>query len=90
MIQSFWLEDEYDETANDLVDWTKVEKDTPVYVKHKNDAAWKRRYFSHYDGGIIYCFPAGRTSWSNRSENEGVTIRWDYGKFAEKGFIEND
>lgn len=83
IIQSLWLEEEYDETEN-AIDWTKVEKDTPVYVKRKNEIDWKRRYFSHYEDGVIYCFPVGQTSWSSKAESQNAVVLWDCGKLAEE------
>lgn len=44
------------------VDWSKVKRDTPIWVKYAG-AIWKR-HFSGFDGKYIYFYPDGTTSFS--------------------------
>ena len=76
MLQFIWLHEEYKEPKEPEVDWSKVEVDTPIYVKAYDTDAWRRRYFSKYENGKIYTWANGATSWS--SENEEIS--WHYGK----------
>ncbi len=43
-----------------VVDWSKVEVDTPIILPGGG-----RVYFSHYQNGFVYYFGEGRTSWSS-------------------------
>lgn len=65
----------------DIVDWSTVKVDTPVLVKSVKDGKWKRRYFAFYNGGHVYTWDRGATSWSTNS-NENVSW-WNYTKLAE-------
>lgn len=53
------LREEYD-----LMDWTKVEVDTPVLVRNREEHEWGRRYFAKYKDGKVWTFNMGATSWS--------------------------
>lgn len=61
------------------VDWSTVPVDTKVIVwaipeqKH-------RRYFAKYEGGVIYTFEGGTTSWSREPD---LLVAWKYGRLAE-------
>lgn len=48
-----WLDAEYEPP----IDWLRVPIDTPVLVKEKDDAEWKKRYFCCYlpKGGRKFC-----------------------------------
>jgi hypothetical protein len=63
-----------------VIDWDKVEVDTPIFVKMKNDKVWKCRYFSKYENGKVYAWVDGRTSWSNRVCDEPSC--WEIAKLA--------
>lgn len=63
-----------------IVDWSKVEVDTPIFVKMKGDKIWKCRYFSKYENGKVYAWVDGKTSWSNRICDEPSC--WDIVKLA--------
>lgn len=76
MLQFIWLHEEYKEPKEPEVDWSKVEVDTPIYVKAYDTDAWRRRYFSKYENGKIYTWANGATSWSSENEEVG----WHYGK----------
>lgn len=69
------------EPENPEVDWSKVEVDTPILVKDHRDADWIRRYFAKYEGGKIYAWKSGATSWSATSKND--VLEWEYAKLAE-------
>lgn len=63
-----------------LVDWSKVAVDTPVLVSNDNKE-WDRRYFARYEDGNVYCWLAGKTSWTAFCE---LSVgHWNYTKIAE-------
>ena len=64
-----------------LVDWSKVEVDTPIFVRSSIEEVWKCRYFAMYENGEVYAWQLGRTSWSNVIKNS--PIAWKYAKLAE-------
>lgn len=49
-----------------VIDWDKVEVDTPIFVRMKDDKLWKCRHFAKYENGKVYTWIDGKTSWSNR------------------------
>lgn len=48
-----------------IVDWSKVEVDTPIFVRNSITETWKCRYFAEYKYGKVYTWRDGKTSWSN-------------------------
>lgn len=64
-----------------VVDWSKVEVDTPIFVRMSDEEVWKCRYFAMYEDGEVYAWQLGRTSWSNVIKNS--PIAWKYAKLAE-------
>ena len=64
-----------------LVDRSKVEVDTPIFVRNSIEEVWKCRYFAMYENGEVYAWQLGRTSWSNVIKNS--PIAWKYAKLAE-------
>ena len=64
-----------------IVDWSKVEVDTPIFVRNSIEEVCKCRYFAMYENGEVYAWQLGRTSWSNVIKNS--TIAWKYAKLAE-------
>ena len=63
-----------------IIDWSKVEVDTPVLVSDDNKE-WIKRYFARYEDGNVYCWLNGKTSWTAICE---LSIgHWDYTKLAE-------
>ena len=75
MLQTIWLLEEYEEPETD---WSKVEVDTPILVKAIDDGKWKKRYFAKYEGGVVYAWDSGKTSW-----NKDCVASWQYAKLAE-------
>ena len=65
-----------------VVDWSKVEVDTPIFVKNRSENVWKCRYFAKYEDGKVYTWCGGRTSWSNVISYEPVN--WEYAELAFK------
>ena len=63
-----------------IIDWSKVEVDTPVFVRNSIEEVWKCRYFAMYENGEVYAWQLGRTSWSNVIKNS--PIAWKYVKLA--------
>ena len=75
MLQLIWLLEEYEEPE---IDWSKVEIDTPILVKHSESAKWHKRHFAKYENGNVYAWVDGQTSWTGADE-----IKWKYAKLAE-------
>ena len=76
-----WLLEEYEEPK---VDWSKVEVDTPILVKQREDSEWyneewERRYFAKFEDGVVYAWDNGQTSWTAHN----VMTSWNYAKLAE-------
>lgn len=63
-----------------IVDWSKVEVDTPVLVRDFENQDWKKRYFAFFDDELIYTWDGGATSWSVKNKD---AIPWKYAKLAE-------
>ena len=64
-----------------VVDWSTVKVDTPVLVKSVEDGEWTRRYFAGYNGGHVYTWDGGATSWSTDHDNN--VSWWNYAKLPE-------
>lgn len=63
-----------------IVDWSKVEVDTPILVS-LDDKLWLCRYFAGFKNGIVYTWSSGATSWSvRRREHKDA---WGFAKLAE-------
>lgn len=78
MLQVLWLLEEYEEPE---VDWSKVEVDTPILVRDRENEEWNKRHFARYDDGKIYAWRYSRTSWT-AYDNDDVSD-WKYAKLAE-------
>lgn len=80
MLQTIWLQEEYEELQEPETDWSKVEVDTPILVRNSEYAttSWVRRYFAEYKDGIVYAWNGGKTSWTTDN-----TYPWEYAKLAE-------
>ena len=76
MLQAIWLLKDYEEPE---VDWSKVEVDTPIFVRDSEDENWYKRHFAKYKDGVVYAWCNGATSWT--TEEHGVM--WNYAKLAE-------
>lgn len=61
------------------IDWSKVKVDTRVLVKDFNEDGWAKRYFAKYEGGRVYAWEDGTTSWSQHS-----TMPWKFAKLYEE------
>ena len=75
LYRTIWLMEDYEEPA---VDWSKVEVDTPILVREYEHENWVRRYFAKYEGGKVYVWNNGRTSWT-----EKFMTPWKFAKLAE-------
>jgi hypothetical protein len=67
-----------------IVDWSKVEVDTPIFVKNRIEDVWNCRYFAKYEDGKVYTWCGGRTSWSNVISSY-EPVNWKYAELADKG-----
>lgn len=61
------------------IDWSKVKKDTKVYVRDHECENWGKQYFAEYKDGKYYCYDDGSTSWTAIE-----TLPWKYCKLAEE------
>ena len=66
-----------------IVDWSKVEVDTPIFVRNSIAEVWKCRHFAEYEDGKVYTWRDGKTSWSNVVSDRPVA--WGYAELAFKG-----
>jgi hypothetical protein len=64
-----------------IVDWSKVEVDTPILVKHRVEETWEKRHFACFKNGYVYTWREGTTSWS--VPDEQLITMWNYAKLAE-------
>lgn len=78
MLQMLWFVEEYEEPEEPEVDWSNVAVDTPILVRQGEDGEWLKRHFAKYEGGIVYTWKDGHTSWT-----EDSMTWWAYGKLAE-------
>ena len=81
MLQTIWLLEEYKDPEESEIDWSRVEVDTPILVRHSEKVEWIRRYFAKYENGMVYAWGSGLTSWTTH----GMTTAWRYAKLAESG-----
>ena len=63
----------------DVVDWSKVAVDTPIFVRSSIEEDWSRRHFAKYKDGKVCAWSYGKTSWS-----EETFSAWKYAKLADK------
>ena len=82
MLQMLWLMEEYEEPK---IDWSKIKIDTPILVRNDESDKWLKRYFAKYEGGVVYAWKSGRTSWT-----EDCMIEWGYAKLAESEEEKNE
>ena len=75
LYRTIWLMEEYEEPE---VDWSQVEVDTPILVRNDESDKWFKRYFAKYEGGVVYAWKSGRTSWT-----EDCMVEWKYAKLSE-------
>ena len=71
--QMLWLLEEYEEPE---IDWNKVEVDTPILVKNKEDEPWKVRYFAKYKNRKVWCWDYGKTSYSVHDLQSNLLTYW--------------
>ena len=78
------LQMDFEEIVN--VDWSKVPVDTKILVSEDGED-WYRRYFAKYEGGRIYAFSDGCTSFTACYKPECGYRRvcsWKYAKLYEE------
>ena len=64
----------------EYLDWSKVSVDTKILVS-EDGKIWCRRYFAKYEGGRVYAFMDGTTSFTSSSES---SLSWKYAKLYEE------
>ena len=63
------------------IDWSKVEKDAKLLVRNFENEEWvKRHYAGIFVNGYIYCYFAGRSSYTNNGNEYG----WRFAKLYEE------
>ena len=77
-LTTLWLLEDYEEPE---VDWSKVEVDTPILVRICEDGEWLKKYFAKYEGGKVYAWNSGCTSWTVLHDED--VAEWKYAKLAE-------
>lgn len=68
------LEMEFEEVIN----WSTVEIDTPIYVRNVEDMDWIPRHFAKYENCKVYAWMDGQTSHSVNDNTE--IFEWKYAK----------
>ena len=53
-----------------IIDWDKVEVDTPILVRMRDGDLWTCRHFAKYENEKVYAWVNGKTSWSNSDLDE--------------------
>ena len=64
----------------DCTDWSKVEVDTPVYVRNNDEDDWEKRHFARFKDNTVHTWLSGTTSWTAVSNCS--TFRWKHAKLA--------
>lgn len=64
-----------------IVDWSKVNVDTPILVKQYEQDEWEKRHFACFKDGKVCAWLCGATSWS--ADYEGDITDWNFAKLAE-------
>ena len=77
VLQLVWLAEGGDPKEPET-DWSKIKIDTPILVRNNESDKWLKRYFAKYEGGVVYTWNFGRTSWT-----EDCMTEWGYAKLAE-------
>ena len=78
ILTMLWLLEEYEEPKELETDWSKVEVDTPIFVRQGKNGKWLERHFAKYENGDVYAWVDGQTSWTGADN-----IKWKYAKLAE-------
>ena len=68
------LEMEFEEVIN----WSTVKIDTPIYVRNVEDMDWIPRHFAKYENCKVYAWIDGQTSHSVNDNTE--IFEWKYAK----------
>lgn len=62
------------------VNWTKVPVDTKILVRDCDDEQWQPRYFASFEGGKVYAWDGGTTSYTA----DGHQVVWEQAKLFEE------
>lgn len=65
----------------DKVDWSKIPRDTKVYVRQNQEDEWELRYFTCYENNKFYTYSNGRTFWSDSFVD---LEKWNYCELVEE------
>lgn len=64
-----------------IVDWSKVEVDTPILVRSYESTKWIKRHFAFFKNEKVYTWDGGLTSWTCDDINDSMS--WECAKLAE-------
>lgn len=64
----------------EAMDWTKVSVDTKILVRDTDRSPWQPRYFASFEGGKVYAWDGGTTSYTA----DGNQVVWNQAKLFEK------
>ena len=76
VLQLVWLAEGGDPKEPET-DWSKVEVNTPILVRHDECDKWSYRYFAKYENGVVYAWHCGCPNWA-----KDCMVRWEYAKLA--------
>ncbi len=80
-----FLKEIFEADFEPVIDWSKVEVDTPILVSTVNNKGWKHRHFAKYEDGYIYAWDDGKTSWTSNN----TVCTWDFAKLPTKEELKN-
>lgn len=80
MVKNFLME----EYQGPETDWSKVAVDTPILVSDTETDGWIRRHFAKCEGGKIYTWSDGRTSFTRTRWGTHYLESWKHAKLAEE------
>jgi hypothetical protein len=66
----------------EVVDWSKVPVDTPIWVRDNEELDWFPRHFARYEDGKVFAWDEGKTSFTVTSKYE--SFPWKYAKLYQE------
>ena len=66
----------------EVIDWSKVPVNTPIWVRDKEEVDWLPRHFAKYENGEFFVWDDGKTSFTVTSKYEFSP--WKYAKLYQE------
>jgi hypothetical protein len=66
----------------EVINWSKVPVDTPIWVRDDEEVDWLPRHFAKYENGKFLAWDSGKTSFTVTSKYEATS--WKYAKLYQK------